>query len=314
MQTKIIKKAIGDRYLLVVKFDSLSDLYDYACYNPDGVEQVDRKGVRFSLNEKAYRASLNIKGDDWAGTKTFEECVELISNVPSDELAKIKSSVKINNINYDFKMSLEPNTSGTQVNVDSYIKGLPEDMYEFENVKNNKFINIILNLNLHCGYEGYKLEKIGTAVIKIIEKLEYQGYKTRVFYQKMVEANGFDGDGLVLLSVLAKDYKERLNLNNLYLLTFKFSAFYRRILFSVSERLESKELQDIGISSGRSGYGTPITKEKKEGLYKDMEKVFHKEVFKNKNEECITLSEVDIESFDFDYEKIYSNFIGKGKK
>lgn len=246
--------------MLVEEFDSLQDIYDWSIYERGEVETSKGIYTKDNLGREVFISNKNEKSsrknDSWSGDSTWEETIKHIREGYYQNLEEIKNSIKNDNFKMDldnlFKFS--ESVCGCDVNIEKYLAGEPEDMFEFEEQKINKFVNLFIAVGANCDITAEELRQRGIKIMSIIDKLESK--KIRCNLNLFSFSQSGNSIGYKLTIIKAKKYKERLDMERLnYALTNP--SFFRRIIFANNERHTNEEINKYGYYS-YDGYGRSI--------------------------------------------------------
>jgi predicted nucleic-acid-binding Zn-ribbon protein len=243
---------------LVSQYNNINDFYDYAIYD---------KNVKTHPNSE--QSSRSIGDANWYGTHSFKETVELTKKGDVHSINEVKKYIDLKYYNTDFKEILDLSDSGGSVpNIDGYLQGLPEDMFEFKNIQNNKFVNVFVNFGTNCGYSAAHRKDAALRILTLIDNLESKNFKCNIYLYNPAELK----NGFIYLSIINfKNYKERLDIGLLSFVMLN-SSFYRRLHFSACERcgygivyddnglIRNSGITDIDrLSYCFSGYGRTLS-------------------------------------------------------
>jgi len=157
-------------------------------------------------------------------------------------------------------MEVNQNVLGSLVNIGNYVQGLPDNMYEFTELRdyNLEPLNVYVRLNYSARNSSEKALKYTKFLIEKIN--DYQ----RTNAIKII--GFFDSDQnskRLLTEVLIKDLDEKMVINNI---SFAFHpSFFRRLYF---KHIESEEFLDY------FGYGRPCSRDKTLSYLKSKESQF----------------------------------------
>jgi len=196
-----------------------------------------REFVDFSKNRKRSKKSLSSNhhssrngSKGFAGTSSFEEALEL-ANKGWDagiEQLELEDGLLVEGNG----MEVKENVCGSLVNIGNYVQGLPNNMYEFSELReyNLEPLTFYVSLNYSFANNLKKISKFTKSIINIINTYQAKHDIRIVGY--------FDLDFGVrsVTEVLIKDFGERFVINNI---AYAFhSSFFRRLWFSVIEAEE----------------------------------------------------------------------------
>lgn len=226
----------------VREFDNLAQLYNLVCDSDD-----------------CSKYSSHTKGEEgFYGTDTFDEAVKLarygweegLKDLDYyEDMADKAYASKVNDNMWDVELS----TTGSYVDVGTYLQGIPECMCDFVSKRTNTFADIIVNPTISCKVSKKTIMIRGREIMKLIDVLEKRHIKTRVVVMSVVCSRLMNTGDRWVVKVVAKDYNEMLDQNRL-IFVLAHSSYPRRMMFVVQEK--EKDIRGIfGCPSG--GYGHP---------------------------------------------------------
>lgn len=165
---------------------------------------------------------------DWEGTETWEECVDLARNGWDVGIQKmqLQDGVLTNT-------GVIANTGfvGSQVNMSSYLLGLPDTMINYESLEdyNLEAVDVYIPLAFTAGYSSEDNIRYASAVVEYINELQSK-YSVKLIGTFMNDFYPWEITDRIVL----KEHGQNLVINNL---AFAFhTAFWRRVGFAVIER------------------------------------------------------------------------------
>lgn len=160
----------------IVRFDSLGTMLHYVATEP--VKCTHR--LASEQEESSYRSS-------WSGAATFTEAVNLaklgwidkandIQSISAPIIDKLTSLIEKHSITYDVE--------GIGIDVARYLDGEPEcwQKWESETVEGHgtKHIKILFNVGVSAGISTEVITAKGSAIVALIEALEYSGCRVQL--------------------------------------------------------------------------------------------------------------------------------------
>jgi hypothetical protein len=200
-------------------------------------------------SEKAKNANSNDsrKGDfDFTATKSFEEAVELAEYGWDAGIKQLGLSDGV--LVSGNGMEVNENVCGSLVNIGNYVQGLPNNMYEFTEVReyNLEPLTIYIPLTYSARNSSEKALKYTKALIEKINEYQTTNAVKLIGFFDSDQSNGWR----YISEVLIKDIDERFVINNV---AFAFHpSFFRRLYFAHIETFENLDT---------SGYGRPLKRE-----------------------------------------------------
>ena len=221
--------------------------------------------------------------ENFTGTKSYGEALELLKNGYVKPLKKIKSEVA-----RDLKISQNrprrvPQNAviGFIPNVPNYLLGIPEQMITVHQIaQKTKTISISYYVGNNAHVESEDLEEAGTKLLKVINRLEMSGVRVNLNAVLMCTYKNYEWQ---IASVNLKSYREQLDIKKLCF-PLAHTSMFRRFGFAWLER--SNDMK----SSFSVGYGHSATTQDEERL--------NELVFRKNDEYFITQDHVSTLSVD----------------
>lgn len=222
-------KVIKEESKLKVLQGSYLDFIDYAKNQPKS-EKASRLGANDSR-----------KGCfDFTATKSFDEAVELAERGWDAGIEQLDLSEGV--LVSGNGMQVNENVCGSLVNIGNYVQGLPNNMYEFTELRefNLEPLTIYIPLTYSARNSSEKALKYTKALIEKINE-----YQTTNAVKLIGFFDSYQADGYRLISeVLIKDTDERFVINNV---AFAFHpSFFRRLYFAHIEAYENCDTSGYG--------------------------------------------------------------------
>ena len=205
------------------------------------------------IEEHSFKQSEIYREKNWAGTKTWDEYLDILETgdekvmkqikVATDlQVAELSKKYEETIINYKFDVT------GQFFDVGLVLTGVPESWLEPESEIEEKVkVDLVLNGAFNAGFNQKKIVSASARILAMTKILEDNGVLVSI---KLVSLNvEFDENykkSLLAISHL-KDYDEPLNYKKMSALLSP--TFHRRGLFKIMEMAENGKLN--------SGYGTP---------------------------------------------------------
>lgn len=156
----------------VVEFNSISEFYDYICNTP----------INESFRWEEHQSSSK-EDNIWSGTKSFEEAVNLLQNGWSEMANKLTQKLKATKITNAFEKGYKNKLDvvGYQPIVPLYLQGVPTNMMNKKQVLiKQKVVTLTKSISYNCGYTTEKIVEESIKALKIVQKLESQGYRVNL--------------------------------------------------------------------------------------------------------------------------------------
>lgn len=200
---------------------------------------IERK--QSSACSKDNPESRQSSDGDWNGTKTFKKAVDLAFGGWDSGIKQMELE---GGILADVGITFQPNVVGSVVNMNNYLQGLPENMYEMKQEReyNMPLLTIYVPLAYTAWVSGDQAMNYAKSIVKLVNEKQatHNVRLIGLIPTKQRDSMKFTTE------VLIKDYDERFVLNNV---AFSFHpAFFRRLWFSHLE----------GESFWQSGYGSTL--------------------------------------------------------
>lgn len=215
------------------------------------------KSLERKENTVFARASLHSKENcdsDWAGTRTYEEAVDLFNNGWSEKVEEIRKGLvqfaKANERDVSYqKKRPENSVVGFAPHVPNAILGLPNSMIQTERTPMKvKVVRIIYNMTMNCGTDAEDIMNAGLAVLKIAYSLEMKGYRVRIDVNPFLATKGSENSCCL---VCVKDWRQPIDIKKVAF-PIAHPAMFRRLGF------RWLEVCDIKNSDWTGGYGRSL--------------------------------------------------------
>lgn len=217
----IAKAYGGESSWHIVEFDNLKEFYDYISTAP----------TNFAFKQSGYCSSNNTSSskDDWYGTKTFKEALELFKGgwqIGAEELTKkLKVAETQKEVQTVYKSILS--MCGYQAIVPLYLQGVPNNMVNKKMVPiKNKVITINKTLSVSGSVSSETMKNESIKCFQIIKKIEASGIR--------VNLNLMISTGHVCVKIRLKSANEKLNISKLAF-PLIHPAMFRRLYFRFFE-------------------------------------------------------------------------------
>lgn len=155
----------------------------------------------------------------WAGASSYQEAVEIATR--GVDLGKVKT--ELNKLEHSRQeMDLIMNTTGSIVNMDAYLSGQPENMFEFPIVEQpTKFLNLFIDVTEHCYVGAKEMINKAVALASTVDDLENNGYRIAITignvisFDKSFQGESVSGTTALATMIKIKDYHQSLSIGQL---------------------------------------------------------------------------------------------------
>lgn len=226
-----------------IEFDSLNEFYGYICNTPfnEAFRWVEHSSV--SGNEKFTK------------TKDFNEAVELFKNGWSDMATKLVQKLKI--IESKTEPTMKPRSKldvcGYQAVVPLYLQGVPNSMINKKMVPiKQKVITVNKSIDYNGGVSTEKIIEESIKAMRIIKKLEAQGYRCNLNLVLGAKAGYGSKEKQFIMKIKIKSSTEKMNISKLAF-PLVHPSMLRRLFFRFIEVYPNVTKDFI------CGYGSPAT-------------------------------------------------------
>ena len=204
---------------------------------------VDFSEKRIKAQEAQHESSRRKESgsNPWSGANNFEQALKLGR---SGWDAGIRQLDLENGVMSDVGVEFSPNVTGAVVNMQNYLQGVPDNMFELKTRREYTLPEVTLYVPLQYS-AGNSAKKAMNFTKKIVEYTNELQSKHNVRIIGFFAANFYGDVKRSVTEVVIKDYDERFVLNNV---AFAFHpAFFRRLWFAHHE----------SMPHWSSGYGMP---------------------------------------------------------
>ena len=238
------------------------------------LNQFDSIGKFIQAAEKNARpgesshAKPDRHGDNWAGTKTFEEACQFARYggwEPAD-------MVEFRNL-FDVEASLRkftyhewtpmPDVAGFEVNMQAYLDGEPEDMWEWmpeEQTVSKRALCIVIGHSVSAGCSARELFIRGQAAIALVRALSLLGYELEIWSEETVGGSYSRTNKLPdYFSTLVRLHAAGEAMDESAVeFAIGNPSWLRRLLFGFQEGQAENVRKKFGFGGGGYGSVTPI--------------------------------------------------------
>lgn len=190
----------------------------------------------------------------WDLNTSFDGIIEILEsgwNEGSKKVVELSAQLGIENLVDQTQTILEPDFSGSILDVGEYINGNPEHFLEYtESEVPKQVVKICVPLTISGGENAQSLINRGVAMLALIDAIELTGVSTEVWMNVYI---GIRGDGNLLTELKVKSSDEPFDVDKLACI-IAHPAFFRRVYFSFVENMNEEIVNNI-VNGG--GYGYP---------------------------------------------------------
>ncbi|MCM1294499.1 MAG: hypothetical protein NC311_02985 [Muribaculaceae bacterium] len=225
--------------------------------------------VNWHGNEDKRASQRNYLFNDWCGTKTFQEAMDLARNGWND-LDKIIPNVQrfpLPKIKSVSDMVCRYNVAGGAVDIGRYLAGMPDCMRHMavndEFMRPAKCMKLLFTFDIHCGYSAMQLASAGYRAYEMVDMMESANIHTEVVFHVRDQAMALGVErkpcctGIYDVYVTVKKPDEVLNLSRI-MFAMAHPSMLRRLVFSEMERNPQDVIKQF-LFVDRCGYGHPTT-------------------------------------------------------
>jgi hypothetical protein len=195
-------------------------------------------------------SSQRIDENEWHGTRTYKESMEIIKAGYIDPLDKMKKAIlKIGENENHKRPTMKNDVMGYVPHVPNMLMGLPQTMINKERVpKKNKMIHLTYSFCVDMSVKTEQMIQGGITFISLVNSLEKQGYRVKI------DAIFTSITSKTISSVVVnlKEYGQKLNLLKLAF-PLVHPAMLRRIAFKWLETVPN-----LTDNEYNNGYGRPL--------------------------------------------------------
>lgn len=228
--------------------------YHYKCESlGEFMEQASSSAPHSTMRS----SSKNVYGNySWDLGTDLNQAIKLLENgwpEGSKKVTELSAELGVENLVEQTCTILEPDFSGSILDVGEYINGNPEHFLEYtESEVPKPVIKICVPLSISACENAQSLVNRGVAMLALIDAIELTGASTEVWVNSYISAKD---QYRILSEIKIKASEEPFDVDKLAFI-IAHPAFYRRIYFSFVENMNNRIVSDI--VNGR-GYGRPET-------------------------------------------------------
>lgn len=226
--------------------------------------EMEERPLNAAFKDESYISSQEIReGGRWAGTRDYNEAMNVVKTGFKEPLEKMKKAVlRIGEMDSYTKPKLEAAAAGFIPHVPNAIMGLPLSMMKREpQPVQNKTIHLIYGFGASSTVKPEQLIEGGINFISLVNNLEKKGYSVKID----ILFGSFENKTACIMTTNVKEYGQSLNLLKL---TFPLvhPSMLRRVSFKWLETTPT--LKDKGFTNG---YGYPLPHMFKQDAEKEKE-------------------------------------------
>jgi len=232
---KLVYSKDGYRFI-DIEFNNRRDFIDYLKKAPTS--------LTFNGNELASKEMSEYR-NDFTGTKTFEEALQLFENGWYEEFTNflnLKKQIDKLMPYVALKRNFENNVHGSSPNVVNAIKNLPNSMRKTCNINNGKEFRVFVNAGYPWIVKKEQIMHLGVFTLSLLDFLDSIGYRTNLTTFEIAT----EGNEILYIKNDLKKAGDGQNLQKYYF-SFCHTAYLRRLIFRVTETIP--ELSNVWINS-----------------------------------------------------------------
>lgn len=196
-----------------------------------------------------YDESSSSGGYHFTDTHSYKEAEDLLLNGWEDGSKKLTKSLKLANAKLqqkDVKRSIN-DIVGFQPNVPRYLQGIPTNMINKKNVKQNqKVITLTKSICYSAKVNKNDILEDSVKFLQIVQEIEKKGIRVNVY----TIFHAIKDNEEILIRTKIKSSSERLNISKMSF-PLLHPSFLRRIIFKVMEK------EQRVVNGWKIGYGIP---------------------------------------------------------
>ena len=236
----------------ITYYESLTEVRDRIIDGPD-----------YGSDNHAGRASMRSADRKWSGGHSLQDCANMLLHGWQDEKMDFHQEVeklldqlseRMNDFIQD-QHRLVLDVSGGFVDIDRYVLGEPENMFESwiePDVTQGKALKVALNVAASAGVNPEYIKRRGLAVAAAVHAVNTMGFNVELWVGQTVRGGSDSNTEMVK----AKDYFDPLD-DEVTLMLCAHPGMLRRIIFWLEEQHEEKWRRNIGFGPEGGGYGSP---------------------------------------------------------
>lgn len=219
-----------------------------------------------SKSSDKEKLSSRTGDDEFCGTKSFEEAVELMMHGWDEPLSKLKKEASKLQAKSNMKTSKYVPTSGVvgfAPIVPNAIMGLPNSMIHYNKTQQKvKAVTLVYGNHVNCGWTTDEIIKASVVALQIVNELELMGYRVKLAVEGYYGERGRNSARFV---VDVKDWRQPIDLKKLAF-PMVHPSMLRRIAFAWLET--TPELSKDMVW----GYGVPANNKNYESVVAELKR------------------------------------------
>lgn len=228
--------------------------YHYKCESlSEFMKQVN--GPAPFVNEGSAQSHKSRVSMYWDLETNFEQATEFLNSgwtEGAEKVAELSAELGVENLVDQSATILEPDFSGSILDVGEYINGNPEHFLEYtESEVPKAVVKICAPLTIAGREDAQSLINRGVAMLALIDAIELTGASTEVWINVYFETRSFN----VLTELKIKSSEEPFDVDKLAFI-IAHPVFFRRIYFGFVENMNERI---VGRVVNGGGYGRPET-------------------------------------------------------
>ena len=209
-------------------------------------------------------ANSATRGDDWTGTASWDEALELYRHGKPERVVALRQSLdriraQCNAAAETSKVRPRNYYYGHAPNVPAAMAGMPKSMRQ--NVRQPqkvKTVNIVYDMGIVAYTDAAEIERGGETVLQLVAMLEHSGYRVQL---DMCPYTGHRNNLYAAVVVTLKEFKQPLDLLKLSF-PLGSASMFRRFGFRWLETVPALDDAPRATAEGFAwGYGTPLEPE-----------------------------------------------------
>lgn len=183
---------------------------------------------------------------DWAGSKDYDHALQIAREGLDLEkihatMGELSIGVKQQELFYD--------VTGSYVDIGRYLEGEPENMINFQESQENRFIDVKFLFSENAGVSSETFTNKVIVLASIVDRLESIGFRVRLIACCRCKQDNVSKKFKFDMDVIVKDYKENLSIGQVS--GCVNASFFRRIMFAIIEIIHAEREYD----AAEYGYG-----------------------------------------------------------
>ena len=183
---------------------------------------------------------------DWAGSRDYDHALQIAREGLS--LEKIQAMMGELSIGVK-QQELFHDVTGSYVDIGRYLEGEPENMINFQESQENRFIDVKFLFSENGGVSSDTFTNKVIVLASVVDRLESIGFRVRLIACCRCRQDNVGKKFRFDMDVVVKEYKENLSIGQVS--GCVNASFFRRIMFSVIEIIHAER----GYDAAEYNYG-----------------------------------------------------------